>query len=170
MAHFSTSYWAQSMRTSSSHQLRLLQGQRFFFVVTTTAIYVVSEWIKYELTLVPTSPIQPMPIRMIEWGPKLVTQTFALAAIVGTLTLLVRISCRLFRKPSDGSASTYLGRLSESVCSVALASMIYFLGVMSAFGLWRLNFWTLQMGIVVGVQRPLFSIWRFLTMRNAILD
>lgn len=133
-----------------------------FFVVTTASMYLVSEWTRYELIPAMTSPIQPLPVRIIEWGPNLVTQVYALAAIVGAPTFLLRISSRLFRKPSQGSSSKHFVRLATSIWSGVVTMTAYAVGVMAIFEIWKLNYWTLQMGIVAGAQYPLFRVWRFL--------
>ena len=113
------------MTTSPAQGLVLARRPGTYFVATTTLIYAVSEWIKCELMLTPTSPPQLLPIRMIEWGPDLVTQVFALAAILGTLALLIRSSRRLYRKPAQCFSSSYLVRLAESVCSGAVAAVVW---------------------------------------------
>ena len=154
------------MTTSPAQYSGLVRGRGLFFVAATSLVYVISEWIKYELMLTPTSPPQLLPIRMIEWGPDLVTQVFALAAILGTLALLVRSSFRLYRKPSQCSSSSDPGRLAESVCSGAVAAVVYFLGVMATFALWRLNFWLLQTGVVIGAQYALSRLWQFSRTRR----
>ena len=169
-ALFSTSCSAPVMTTSPAHGLVLARRPGTYFVATTTLIYAVSEWIKYELMLTPTSPPQLLPIRMIEWGPDLVTQVFALAAILGALALLIRSSRRLYRKPAQCFSSSYLVRLAESVCSGAVAAVVYFLGVMVDYEIWVLNFWTLQIGIVVGAQYPLFKVWGFSIHHDVFLN
>jgi hypothetical protein len=131
------------------------------FVATSTLVYALSEWIKYEFMLTPTTPTQPIPIHVIEWGPVLVTQIFAMAAILGTIVLLMKISGLLYRKPSQCASSSHLWRLLVSVGSGALACSVYFLGVMGAYALWNLTPWTYQLGIVAGMQYPLFLTLRF---------
>jgi hypothetical protein len=100
---------------------------------------------------------------MIEWGPTLVTQIFALSAILGTIVLIMRSSCRLFRKPPRCASSSRFGRLVRSCGTGALAISVYFLSVMAIFALWKLTSWTYQLGIVVGMQYLLFRMWRFST-------
>ena len=170
MAHFSTSCSAQMMATSPAQDPGFVRGRGrgrgIFFVAATSLVYVVSEWFKYELMPSTTSPSQPLPIRLIEWGPNFVTKIFALAGIAGTLALLVRNSCRLYRKPSQCSSSTGHGRLIQSACSGVGAAAVYFLGVMATFALWRLNFWLLQMGVLIGAQYALFRLFRFSRVRR----
>lgn len=150
--------------TSPSHGLRPVQRPSILFVVTTSSIYAVSEWTRYELLLAPTSPIQSDLVQVIVWVPNLVTQVFALTAILWTLTFLVHSSSRLFRRPSRCSSLSHLGRLAKSVCSGVVAVAAYLIGVMAIFELWRLDFWTLQVGIVAGAQYPLWQVWRHLEM------
>jgi hypothetical protein len=134
------------------------QRPGIFFILATSSLYSVSEWIKYELALTPTSPPQSLPVRMIEWGPTLLTQIFAWAAILGTIVLVMRTSGRLIRKPSQCASSSRFGRIIGSCSTGVLAISVYFLGFMAIFALWNLTSWTYQVGIVVGMQYPLLRV------------
>ena len=149
--------------TSGSSLSPTRERPRILFVVTTSAIYGVSEWIKYELALTPTSSPQSEFVRAIEWGPTLVTQVFALAAILGTIVVIMRSSRRLFRWPSQCRSSRRIGRLVRSCGTGVVATSIYFLGIMGTFEVWNFSSWTYQIGIAAGMQYPLFRTWRLLS-------
>ena len=131
------------------------------FVMTTVLVYVICEWIKYELAPSPGSPPQPTLIRLFEWLPVCVSQLFALTAILGTVVLLLRTSSRLYRKPSQFPSSNGEGRIVRSLFSGGCAAFTYFVSVMLVFKLWTLNNLTLQLGITIGVQLPLFRVCVF---------
>jgi len=161
MAHLSMSCSVTAMTTNRSHDSPLVLRPGIFFVASATLIYAISHWVRYELMLTTTSLPQPPAIRLIEWLPILVTQIFALAAIVNTPVLWMRASRRLYQKPSQCSQRSRLGRLIGSCSSGVVAISTYYLGIMATYELWNLSSWTYQLGILAGAQYPLFRLWQY---------